>query len=275
MKRSSKPTAAASPAASKKIEKDLASVRSHRSVQRRQRQAVPLATVAMVGYTNAGKSTLFNRLTGAGVLTDARMFATLDPTVRHVVLPSRRKALLSDTVGFIRQLPTTLVEAFRATLEEVTDASLLLHVVDASSPRAQAETAQVMKVLAEIGAASTPQLLVLNKLDLVGGEFDASTLIARLLDAGPVQQAPPPVALVSARSGQGLVELTALIDRLLPVDPVTTARFRFPHDEAAKLHLLHEHARVLESKWDADVCRVTAEVPESLLRKLKAFLVKR
>ena len=258
-----------------KIEKNLSSVRSHRSVQRSQRQAVPLATVAMVGYTNAGKSTLFNRLTGAGVLADARMFATLDPTVRHIVLPSRRKALLSDTVGFIRQLPTTLVEAFRATLEEVTEASLLLHVVDASSPRAQAETAQVMKVLAEIGAASTPQMLVLNKLDLVGEEFDSSTLTARLLDGVPAQQVPPSVALVSARTGRGLHELIALIDRLLPVDRVTKVRFRFPHDEAAKLHLLHEQGRVLESKWDADVCRVTAEVPESLLRRLKAFVVKR
>ena len=122
----------------KKLSDDLESVRGGRGTQRRQRQSVPLATVALVGYTNAGKSTLFNRLTGAEVTADARMFATLDPTVRHVTLPSRRKVLISDTVGFIRNLPTTLVKAFRATLEEVTEAALLLHVVDASSPYARA-----------------------------------------------------------------------------------------------------------------------------------------
>ncbi|MBC7924422.1 MAG: GTPase HflX, partial [Bryobacteraceae bacterium] len=120
----------------KKIEDDLESVRVGRSVQRRQRQAVPLATVSLVGYTNAGKSTLFNRLTGSEVLADAKMFATLDPTVRQFLLASNRRVLLSDTVGFIRSLPTTLVNAFRATLEEVTEASLLLHVVDLSAPQA-------------------------------------------------------------------------------------------------------------------------------------------
>src|SRR5205085_12377611 len=131
------------------IGRDLEKVRGGRAIQRRQRQAVPLATIALVGYTNAGKSTLFNRLTGAGVVADARMFATLDPTVRHITLPSRRQVLLSDTVGFIRNLPTTLVKAFRATLEEVVEADLLLHVVDASSPEAAGHTSHVLATLAE------------------------------------------------------------------------------------------------------------------------------
>src|SRR6516165_1312302 len=149
------------------IEASLERVRGGRATQRQQRQAVPLATVALVGYTNAGKSTLFNRLTGAQVLTASKMFATLDPTVRHMTLPSRRRVLLSDTVGFIRNLPTTLVKAFRATLEEVTEAELLLHVVDVASPHAGEQTAHVFKVLTEIGAEATAQILVLNKLDLL------------------------------------------------------------------------------------------------------------
>ncbi|MGD0365463.1 MAG: GTPase HflX, partial [Bryobacteraceae bacterium] len=132
----------------KKIEEDLENVRAGRALHRRKRQAVPLPTIALVGYTNAGKSTLFNRLAQAAVLADARMFATLDPTVRPVTLPSRRRVLVSDTVGFIGNLPTTLVKAFRATLEEVTDATLILHVVDVSAPHAAAQTGHVLRVLA-------------------------------------------------------------------------------------------------------------------------------
>src|SRR5207302_8415980 len=120
------------------------------------RSAVPLPILSLAGYTNAGKSTLFNRLTSSGVLVDAKMFATLDPTIRRLTLPSRRRVLLGDTVGFIRNLPTTPGNAFRATLEEVAAATLILHVVDVTSPHAAAQTAHVLKVLAEIGAADTP-----------------------------------------------------------------------------------------------------------------------
>jgi GTP-binding protein HflX len=256
----------------RKIEKDLDGVRAGRSIQRRQRQAVPLVTIALVGYTNAGKSTLFNRLTGAGVLVDARMFATLDPTVRAVSLPSHRRALLSDTVGFIRNLPTTLVKAFRATLEEVTQASLLLHVVDAASPHAAEETSHVMKVLAEIDAGSTLQLLVFNKFDLLPDSgADREALCRRVLSAASSRFDGMTVP-VSARTGEGLEELLAAIDQVLPLDLVVNARFRFPLDAMSQVHLLHEHARVNSIRYSSDCCEVEAAVPESLRRRLAQYL---
>src|SRR4029077_2473323 len=129
------------------------------------RQAVPLGTVALVGYTNAGKSTLFNALSKAGVLVSSKMFATLDPTVRAVRLPSGRRVLLSDTVGFIRALPPALIAAFRATLEEVQEASLLLHVTDISNPHHAEQDSEVEKVLADLGVSNRPRLLVCNKID--------------------------------------------------------------------------------------------------------------
>ena len=257
----------------RKIEQDLEGVRSGRSVQRRQRQEVPLSTVSLVGYTNAGKSTLFNRFTGAGVIADARMFATLDPTVRHVTLPSNRRALLSDTVGFIRHLPTTLVRAFRATLEEVTEAALLLHVIDVSSPHAPEHTAHVMHVLAEIGAEKTPQLLVLNKVDLLPDQrVDADTITRRLLADAVTEQAPPRSVAVSAHTGAGFPELLAAIDSLLPTDPISLVRFRIPHEEGAALHWLHEYARVLEKKYVGEYSEVVAETPESVKRRLARFI---
>jgi GTP-binding protein HflX len=256
-----------------KLGQQLESVRSHRGVQRMQRQAVPLATVALAGYTNAGKSTLFNRLTGAGVLADAKMFATLDPTVRQIVLPSRRRILLSDTVGFIRNLPTTLVKAFRATLEEVREAALILHLVDASSPQAAALIAHVFKVLEEIDAHATPQLLVLTKTDLLPHDADPLRLGERLiLDSGLKPDAVAGVVAVSARTGAGIDRLAAHIDQLLEIDPLRRVRLRLPGGEGAARHLLHEYGRVTAESWDEDACVVEAEVPESLLRRLNQVL---
>ena len=258
----------------KKLSDQLEHVRRTRGTQRRQRQAVPLATIALVGYTNAGKSTLFNRLTGAEVLSDARMFATLDPTVRHIALPSRRKVLISDTVGFIRNLPTTLVKAFRATLEEVTEASLLLHVVDASSPYAPHQTAHVLKVLSEIGAEKTPQIMVLNKIDQLpepSGGFEAlgQRILAEIRGvAGSIYPLP-----VSARTGQGVDELLREMDRLLPLDPVSRVRFRIPAAEGALIHQLYERGNVLSRQDAEDAVEIEAEVPESLLQRLARYAV--
>ena len=244
-----------------KIQQNLEAVRGGRAVQRRQRQAVPLATAALVGYTNAGKSTLFNRLTGAQVAADARMFATLDPTVRTLTLPSRRRMLLSDTVGFIRNLPVTLVKAFRATLEEVTEAALILHVVDTSSGHAEQQMAHVRKVLSEIGAAETPQLLVLNKIDLApGGE------------GGSIGEPGASVA-VSARTGQGEAELLAAIDQALPFEAMVTAKFRFPLGEGARVNLLYELGRVTGRRYEGEYCEIEAEVSLALKERLAEYTV--
>ncbi len=250
----------------------LERVRGGRSTQRQQRQAVPLATIALVGYTNAGKSTLFNRLTGAAVLADAKMFATLDPTVRHITLPSHRKALMSDTVGFIRNLPTTLVKAFRATLEEVVEAELLLHVVDASSEEAPAQTEHVLATLSEIGAAHKPQILVLNKIDKIPGTPDTASVARRIL-SDPDHQ-PAGAVAISALTGQGFEALLQKIDETLSLDPVSHCIFHFPIAEGAPLHLLHERGRVTATRYTGNFCEVEAETPASIKRRLDKFLVK-
>ncbi|HZS53570.1 MAG TPA: GTPase HflX [Bryobacteraceae bacterium] len=256
-----------------KLKQEIERVRATRGVQRSQRQAVPLSTISLVGYTNAGKSTLFNRLTGADVLADARMFATLDPTVRQIRLPSGRRVLLSDTVGFIRNLPTTLVDAFRATLEEVTAAVLLLHVVDISTAAATEQTAHVLKVLGEIGAETTSQVLVLNKSDRLSPEDrqqDLSTLTHRLLGETARQNATQAV-LISAQSGDGMGALAEAIDRLLVQDPVARQKFKLPLAEGRALHLLHDRASIVSKRYADDYCEVVADAPESIRQKLAEF----
>ena len=256
----------------KKIEQEIEKVRAGRTLHRQQRQAVPLATIALVGYTNAGKCTLFNRLTSASVLADRKMFATLDPTVRSIQLPSKRRALLSDTVGFIRNLPTTLVHAFRATLEEVAEAALILHVVDASSETAAEQAEQVMKVLGDIGAATTPQVLVLNKSDrLPATEADADALARNVLrhSAPPL----PPAVLISGLTGAGVPDLLGCIDRVLPAEPLEVAHFRIPAGNGAEISLLHEYCRVVALQYHDGVCDIEAAVPAAIRERLLPWLL--
>ncbi len=257
----------------RKLEEDLDRVRTGRALHRRKRGAVPVPTVSLAGYTNAGKSTLFNRLTAAGVLADARMFATLDPTIRAIVLPTHRRVLLSDTVGFVRNLPTTLIEAFRATLEEVADAALIVHVVDASSDQAAQHIAEVFRVLGEIGASSTPQILALNKADcLPAEERDGRFLGARLLAAAG-QNPSTPAVLTSGLTGEGLGSLFDLIDEVVPFDAMETVRFRVPLRDGAAIAMLHDRGRVRSEDYHGTLCELEVDAPESLRRRLARYLI--
>ena len=250
----------------RKLEADLESVRRGRGVQRAKRASVPLATAALVGCTNAGKSTLFNTLTQAGVLADSRLFATLDPTVRALTLPSRRKVLLSDTVGFIRNLPVSLVKAFRATLEEAAGAGILVHVVDASSEHAAAHVTHVNEVLKEIDAGGIPQVLVLNTSDLLP---DGGKSMERRVAAEPGIEF---CLSVSALAGTGLAELLAQLDRMLPYDPLRRVHFHFPHDAAQQVNTVHVAAQVLRREYTQDGCDIEAVAPASVIRLLAPYL---
>jgi GTPase len=242
------------------LRKELEAVRRIRTQQRQRRESVPVPTVALVGYTNAGKSTLFNAITRAGVLESARMFATLDPKLSAIQLPSRRKVLLSDTVGFIRDLPHTLVTSFRATLEEVRKAEVLVHVRDASSPMRDEHKAEVEKVLGELDVLNKPRLEVLNKVDLLSEEEGAA------LAAGAGR-----AIATSAKEHIGLETLMERLDEELVQDPILEQRFQIPQSEGEVLAALEAGAVIREREYEGNLVRMMVTGPASLLGRYRRF----
>jgi GTP-binding protein HflX len=245
-----------------KIQEAIETVRRQRATRRQARQAVPLGMVALIGYTNAGKSTLFNALSHADVMTSSKMFATLDPTIRAVRLASHRRVLLSDTVGFVRDLPPDLIAAFRATLEEVQEAALILHVTDISNPHHAEQDAEVLKVLADLGVQDRPRLHVLNKIDRLS-EQEAQSLKS---GNGHLNR-----SFVSAVTGEGLDDLLEQIDDAMPVDPLVRLKLYIPTSDGRTLSLVHACGRVLVNEPSDGYFVIDAEVPESLAHRLQEF----
>jgi len=246
-----------------KIERDLDAVRRQRATQRagRQRSQWPLASI--VGYTNAGKSTLLNALTGSDVLAKDILFATLDPTTRRLKLPTNQNVLLTDTVGFIKKLPHGLVEAFKATLEEVVRADLLLHVVDISHPQAEEQIAAVDAVLAEIGADEKPTLMIFNKMD----RLDGGGALNRL------QEKFPHAVAISATTGEGVPALLAEIGtQLLPKREFL--ELRIPHGQSAVIARLHKVGQVIERRYNGKTARFKARIPPHHHAEFAAFIVR-
>ncbi len=243
------------------LKRDLEAVRRVRRQQRQRREAVPVPTVALVGYTNAGKSTLFNCLTGAGVLQSSKMFATLDPKLRAIQLPSKRRVLLSDTVGFIRNLPHTLVTSFRATLEEVEQAEVLLHICDAASTYGDEQKSQVEKVLGELDSLSKPRIEVLNKIDLLDEEH------RHVLES----RSHIGLVAVSARYGEGMDRLLEAIDAALHSDPILTAELRVPQHEGSVLAMLEAGTLIESREYEGNLVKLTVSGPASLLGRLRDY----
>ncbi len=242
---------------------ELEKVRAHRQRYRARRRRNRLPVVALVGYTNAGKSTLLNRLTDAGVYVADQLFATLDPTTRRVELPGGHLALFTDTVGFIQKLPTALVAAFRATLEEITEADLLLHVIDITHPHASAQAEAVLKTLHEIGADHIPVLTVLNKIDLLPSPDEAKKALESFPDA----------VAISALRGIGIPELLkAVSDKLYATyTPVTV---ELPYSEGGLIALFHEMGQVESIQHHRGGVRITGRLPGRLLARYAPFIVK-
>jgi GTP-binding protein HflX len=242
------------------VRKALEAVEKQRHTQRRNRSEK--IKVSLVGYTNTGKSTLFNALTGETVLAEDKLFATLDSTTRKVNLPQKQQILLSDTVGFIKKLPHQLVAAFKATLEEVLEADLLLHIVDASHPEAEAQIAAVNVVLGELDATDIPMFMVFNKIDRLKSDEELHILQCQYPDALPI----------SAQRGDGI---PALIDALAHrfAEHGTDLSLCIPYIEGKVLDLLHKHGIVLDIKYATEAVYVEVRLPNRYLKSVSQFLV--
>ncbi len=247
-----------------RLKSDLQLVRLRRATQRKQRERLPLPGAAIVGYTNVGKSALLKKLTGARVLVEDKLFATLDTTTRRVILPSGQSLLLTDTVGFVRNLPHRLIEAFKATLEEAVLSDFLIHVLDASHPRVFDFYQTTMRVLGELGADAKRMITVLNKVDLVK---DESTLHALRLHF-------PEGIFVSVRSGEGLKELLHRMADLL-ADRVAKVELALPLDRADLLSLLHRTSLVIDVSYEEFHVNVVALVSPKVYARVEPFLVRR
>lgn len=240
------------------LKRQLEDIRKQRDQHRRKRRESAIPVIALVGYTNAGKSTLLNRLTNADVRAENQLFATLDPTTRRAELPSGHFVLLTDTVGFIQKLPTELVAAFRATLEEVTEADVLLHVVDASHPNVEEQVAAVEEVLEELDAGGKPVLTALNKIDRLNRDDPLTQ--AQLLDE---LQAFPNAVAVSALTGEGLTDLLERVDDLLQ-QRMVAVDLLIPYDHGELVALAHTHGVVESEEHTAEGTRLTGRIPVRL-----------
>jgi GTP-binding protein HflX len=247
------------------LKDELEHVRTHRQLYRDRRRRAGMAVVALVGYTNAGKSTLLNALTGAGVLTADQLFATLDPTTRRVELPSGRTVLATDTVGFIQRLPTELVAAFRATLEEIQDADVLVHVVDVTHPDAVRQVETVERILDELDMTDAPMVVAANKVDLVP-EQRSDEILAPLTDLYP------DLVPVSASTGAGVRRLLEAVDEEL-ARQLVLVRAEIPYQHGEVLHLVHSHGRVDSESFGETGTHVVAHVPPYLLGVLEPYVV--
>jgi GTP-binding protein HflX len=244
-----------------RLERELEGVRKVRNVQRQGRKRHQWPVAAVVGYTNAGKSTLLNLLTGADLVAENRLFATLDPTTRSFTLPNKQRVLLTDTVGFLRRLPHTLIESFKATLEEVSEADLLIHIIDLSHPRIDENVAAVNTVLKELDAYGKETLLVFNKIDAVENGEHIQVYLKKF----------PGSVAISARTGAGVNELiTALQDELASWR--LRSKFRIPLSESGLIAEVHRIAHVLELRYEGESAILVAHVPPQLEQRLAPFL---
>jgi GTPase len=243
-----------------RLERDLEGVRKIRSVQRQGRKRHQWPVAAVVGYTNAGKSTLLNLMTGSDVLAADKLFATLDPTTRSFRLPNKQRVLLTDTVGFLRKLPHTLIESFKATLEEVSDADLLIHVVDLSHTRVDEQMSAVDGVIKELDAFGKQTLIVFNKIDLLTNPDLADVYRQRF----------PGSVAISAKTGRGVEELVDALQSALASWRLRS-RFRVPMSESNLIAEIHRVGHVLELRYEGELAVITAHVPPHLEQRLVRF----